>query len=219
MTEHLEQGSWEWKQARLGKYTASNFCRLMTNGRGTGTMGATCMTYMLDVMAERLTGRAQDEINGKALEWGHMNEPQARAMYCLIHGVRVQQVGFCVHPDFPDVGASPDGLVEGDPIGPGGVEIKCPMNSRIHLGYLEANELPKDYEWQVHGCMYVTGRKWWDFISFDPRMRDGLQLFTHRVLWDEEMMEDLGDRLQRVREQVEIRMAKVLTRVISDAQS
>lgn len=206
--EH-EQGSAEWHEARLGKITASRFCDMMTNGRGASTMGQTAYSYMYDIIAEILTGQAQDRIDNMAVRWGHENEPHARAMYCFHRNARVVKQGFLVHPDYPHVGGSPDGLVEGDAEGPGGVEIKCPMSSRIHLGYLEEGVVPTAYEWQVDGLMWVTGRKWWDFVSFDPRMPEGLQLFCVRQYRDDERIDSLSDRSKRFWEQLQIKLGKI----------
>jgi putative phage-type endonuclease len=210
--ESVEQGTVEWQKLRLGKITASRFKDMMTNGRGKDTMGQTAYSYMRDLITERLTGQPQDQIDNKALRWGNDNEPQARAMYCILQDVRVEQVGFIQHPAFPDVGCSPDGLVnEGADLGGagGGVEIKCPMNSRIHLSYIEEGGVPKEYHWQVQGSMWVTGRPWWDFVSFDPRMPKHLQLFVHREYADDEALDDLDHRARRFLEQLEVKLKKI----------
>ena len=197
------QGTEEWKRQRLGKITASRFCDMMTNGRGTGAMGKTAYSYMYDLIAERLTGEPQDEIISKHLDWGNANEPQARAMYCLISGRRVTQTGFIAMND--DIGGSPDGLV-GDS---GGVEIKCPSSSRIHLGYIEQCKVPNDYFWQVQGLMWVTGREWWDFVSFDPRMPEKYQLFVFREERDDQAIKELEFRAARFIEQMNIKLSKI----------
>lgn len=206
----MEQGSSEWFAARLGKVTASRFADVMTNGRGTGTMGQTAMSYMRELIAEELTGKPAGELSSKSLEWGTQTEPEARAMYCLHRHVRVVKEGFVQHPTRPRVGGSPDGLVEGDKDGPGGVEIKCPFNTSTHLSYIEWGQLPDQYAWQVHGLMWVTGRNWWDFVSYDPRLRDaGLNLFCVRVYKDDEMADDLQRRVTQFVEQLEIKLEKI----------
>jgi hypothetical protein len=206
-----EQGSPEWHQDRLGKITCSRFDAMMTNGRGSGTMGQTAYSYMYDILAEILTGIPADKVDVRAMQWGHENEPHARAMYCFHRNARVVKQGFLVHhdPAFHYCGGSPDGLVEGDAEGPGGVEIKCPQSSRIHLSYLEGGVVPKDYEWQVDGLMWVTGRKWWDFVSFDPRMPEGLQMFCVRRYRDEDTMDALAERAYRFWYQLEIKLGKI----------
>ena len=39
--------------------------------------------------------------------------------------------------------------------------------------------------------MECTGRQWCDFVSFDPRMPEHLQLFVVRFERDEERLDDL----------------------------
>jgi hypothetical protein len=87
----------------------------------------------------------------------------------------VEQVGLC-YSDDKKFACSPDGLVGED----GGLEIKCPLVA-THIGYLLNGELPSDYFQQVQGCLFVTGRKWWDFMSYSP----GLKPFIIRVKRDE----------------------------------
>lgn len=201
----VEQGSQEWHEQRLGMVTASRFKDVMTNGRGTGTMGATAYSYMYDLIAEKLTGVVQDAVDNHAVRWGNDNEPQARAMYAYQTGYSVDKVGFIKHPTIEGVGGSPDGLIGVD----GGVEIKCPKSSRIHFTYMEKGGVPKEYFWQVQGLLWITGREWWDFVSFDPRMPDEFQLFVHRERSDEEAHIDLERRAARFLEQMEVKLKKV----------
>lgn len=210
----MEQGSEEWRLARLAKITASRFSDVMTNGRARGTMGKTAFSYMRDLIAEELTGKPQDEIKAKAIDWGNENEPHARAMYCFLCSVRVVKIGFVQHPQLTRVGGSPDGLVDGDLEGPGGVEIKCPMNTRVHLEYLELDSCPDDYKWQVQGLMWVTGRKWWDFVSYDPRLEvAGLSLHRVRCRVDHDMHRELDTRIPRFIEQLEVKLKAIRSKI------
>jgi hypothetical protein len=93
------------------------------------------------------------------MERGKELESQARVWYEITHAP-VQQVGFCV-ADGGRTGCSPDGLVGGD----GGIEVKCPMMPN-YLDILESGEIPAEWLLQMHHCMYVTGRAWWDFVLY-----------------------------------------------------
>ena len=42
--------------------------------------------------------------------------------------------------------------------------------------------------------MWITGRAWWDFVSFDPRYPKELQLHVHRVERDDERIEQIDQR-------------------------
>ena len=51
------------------------------------------------------------------------------------------------------------------------VEIKCP-NSSTHVGWLRAKKVPAKHIKQIQCQLWVTGRSWCDFVSYDPRMID-----------------------------------------------
>ncbi len=181
---HLEQGTEEWKMARLGHVSASNLDAVMAKVK-TGE-AKTRLDYKIRVATEQITNAIQDSYSNQYMEWGIEQEPFARMAYEARTESFVEKTGFWKHPDIKWFGCSPDGLVGDD----GLIEIKCPK-STTHVKYLLDNELPSDYYWQVHGQMLVTGRKWVDFISFDPRMPEHKQLFIIRVNRDEEIMAQL----------------------------
>jgi len=181
---HLEQGTEEWKMARLGHVSASNLDAVMAKVK-TGE-AKTRLDYKIRVATEQITNAIQDSYSNQYMEWGIEQEPFARMAYEARTESFVEKTGFWKHPDIKWFGCSPDGLVGDD----GLIEIKCPK-STTHVKYLLDNKLPEDYYWQVHGQMLVTGRKWVDFISFDPRMPEHKQLFIIRVNRDEEIMAQL----------------------------
>jgi hypothetical protein len=135
-------------------------------------------SYLADLLAERLTGREtvqsyggdSDGDEGPAA-WGRQTEPFARAAYEQQTGSWVKLAGFIDHPTVPMSGASPDGLVEtpNSTAGPdGGVEIKCP-NTATHLETVRKGVIPTRHIQQMKWNMCCTRRRWWDFVSFDPR--------------------------------------------------
>jgi predicted phage-related endonuclease len=200
----VKQGTEEWRRARLGKVTSSRFAEVMTGGAG-----KTAHSYMLDLIGERLTGEPSEELRNKYVDWGHEHEASARAAYAWQlepgSGV-VTQVGFVPHPDLPeDVGGSPDGLVGDD----GLMEIKCPYTLKAHLQTLLSGEVPSEYFWQCQGNLWVTGRKWLDYVSFHPRLPEHLQLCVIRVERDEDQIEELERKVKRFVEQLHIKLDKL----------
>jgi putative phage-type endonuclease len=185
-----EQGTQEWLEARLGKVTASRFKDVMTNGRGSAA-SKTADSYMMELIAERLTQTPVNSFSTPATKWGNDNEDSARALYSWRTGKPVDQVGFATKKDNWDVGASSDGLVEED----GTVEIKCPYNPVNHLNTMQYNCVPKQYQWQIQGQLWVLQRKWCDFISFDPRMPESHRMVVIRVERDEELIDSLESRV------------------------
>ncbi len=199
----MKQGTEEWRRARLGKVTSSRFAEVMTGGQG-----KTAHSYLLDLLGERLTGQPSEELRNKYVDWGHEHEGSARAAYAWqLAGLwPVTQVGFVPHPDFPDdVGGSPDSLVSDE----GLVEIKCPFTLKAHLNTLLTQEVPSEYVWQCQGNLWVTGRKWLDYVSFHPRLPEGLNLCVIRVERDEDQIEELERKVKRFVEQLHIKLGKL----------
>jgi putative phage-type endonuclease len=173
----MEQGTSEWFAARCGKVTASRVADIIAKTK-TGP-SASRENYLAQIVCERMTGKPAESYSNAAMAWGTEQEPYARAAYELAKDVLVQEVGFVVHPLIEDAGASPDGLV-GDF---GLVEIKCP-NTATHIQTLLDQKVPEKYNTQMQWQMASTMRQWSDFVSFDPRMAEGLQIFIKRVEFD-----------------------------------
>jgi len=159
-THLCQQATEEWFKLRCGVATASEFDNLVTPEWKIRT-GATPETYLLKKLAERHLGSPQLSYSSGAMEQGVLREDEARAWYEFNRSAQVERVGFCTTDD-GKAGCSPDGLVGED----GGLEIKCP-EAHTHLRYLMAGVLPKDYAAQVQGSLFITGRKWWDFLSYN----------------------------------------------------
>lgn len=191
MTEPIEQGTEAWRRLRAGKITASCFKHVLAFSKPTKDRDAEPLeartTYMHQLAFERLTGEPIHEIHARSLAWGKTNEGRAREEYEIRTGYMVRQVDFIAHPDMPFVGCSPDSLVEEA----GGLEIKCPINEGIHLRTW-TNGMPEEHAPQVQGSMFVTGRKWWDFLSFDGRLGTSpMALYRQRIQRDEAYIKKL----------------------------
>ena len=157
-----EQGSFEWLAARLGIPSASMFAKIVTTK---GAWSTSADTYINQLVAERLTGEREEVFQSHHMIRGTELEPDARDLYSLMTNSEVIEVGFCLH-DTLAAGCSPDGLIGED----GGLEIKCPAPS-THVEYLRGGVLPSKYKQQVMGCLWITGREWWDFVSYHPTMK------------------------------------------------
>lgn len=194
-----EQRSIDWFAARLGRATGSKFNDIMS--RTKSGYSASRKNYAAELIIERLTGVPTETFTSAAMQWGTDNEPVARLQYSLETGNDVEETGFWQHDDL-DAGASPDGLIGEE----GLLEIKCP-NSATHIETLFKKKLPRQYQAQVQGQMWITGRKWCDFVSFDPRLPENAQLIIIRVERDDlyiaELEDEINDFLEEVEQQVE----------------
>jgi YqaJ-like viral recombinase domain len=204
------QRSEDWYAARLGKATASRFEDAIATKKQTekqkkdnlpGDPMQAQLDYLTELVVERLTQQPIQRFQNAAMTWGTEQEPAARAAYERITGRIVEETGFVAH-DTLMAGCSPDGLVDWD----GLIEIKCPYNSAVHIETL-LNGMPTDHIPQVQGQMWITGREWCDFVSYDPRMPAELQLHVQRIQRDPSFIADLEARitsfLQQVGTQVE----------------
>lgn len=180
----MEQRSEEWFAARLGKVTASRIGDVMAKTK-TG-YSASRANYMAQIIVERMTGKQTEMFTNAAMQWGTDTEPLARAAYEAKNNVMVDEVGLIDHPDIAMSGASPDGLVGEH----GMVEIKCP-NTATHIETLLTGKIDEKYIYQMQWQMACTGRKWCDFVSFDPRMDEELQLKVIPVKRDDELIKTI----------------------------
>lgn len=172
----------EWIDARLGRVTASRLSDVMAKGRS-GEPSRTRASYMAELICERLTGRQYEGFQSADMARGNELEADAKQAYAFIQGVDIQDGGFDLHPSVPDFGASPDSHVGSE----GHAEFKCPKSS-THLDTFLSGKIDREYLLQMQGQMACTGRKWCDFVSYDPRFPLDMQLFIKRVPRDDELI-------------------------------
>jgi predicted phage-related endonuclease len=139
------------------------------------------------------------------MQHGTDTEPLARAAYEALQDVLVDEVGFVPHPSIIMAGASPDGLVGDD----GLLEIKCP-NTATHIETLLSQSVPGKYNTQMQFQMACTGRQWCDFVSFDNRLPDELQLFVKRVPRDNEFIKQMEDEVVKFLNELDIKIAQLM---------
>ena len=183
------QGTPEWKEQRRGNVGASRIADIMATGKE-GKPAASRKNYMAELLVERLTGASQESYTSPAMQWGTEHEPEARAAYEAKTFRVVEETGFVMTPDGLRSGASPDGLVNGD----GLVEIKCP-NTATHIDTLLSKKIDRKYILQMQWQMYATGRKWCDFVSYDPRLPENLRIFVQRVERDDVLIDQIKNEV------------------------
>lgn len=171
------QGSEEWFESRLGFVTASNFHKVLNKKTGRGL-------YMRKLAAERLTGLMEESYKNEVMEKGIETEQEARCYYETVNDCEVEQVGFVMRDEW--IGGSPDGLVGKD----GLIEIKCPLSS-THIEIILSEKMPSFHIPQVQGLLWVTDRKWCDFVSFDPKILSR-PMFCVRIERDTEYFKRLA---------------------------
>lgn len=188
-----EQRSSEWFTVRKGKITSSEIWKIM--GSKKEGLGEVAKSYLLERVSEKLGGFSQPVI-GPALDWGTDLEDTARDIYAAATGLQVKPCSFYEVSEY--YGGTPDSLVGDD----GVLEIKCPYTSVNHFKYglitsdIEFKKTSPAYYYQCISHMAVTGRKWCDFISFDPRVGTDYMLFIYRLGRNEDEIKNMVERVE-----------------------
>lgn len=201
----MEQRTEEWFEARMGCVTASRTAEITAKTK-TG-YSASRANYMAELICEKLTGERQGGFSSAAMQFGTETEPQARMAYEIMTGAIVVETGFVLHPEIAGFGASPDGLIGED----GLIEIKCP-NTATHIETLLNDKVPAKYITQMHVQMLCTGRRWCDFVSFDPRLPVDMQMFVRRVEFDEALAKTIIAEVQKFIVEMETKIEQLKAR-------
>lgn len=172
-----EQRTPEWHAARAGRVTSSRANAVRAKPKSGSGEAVTRADYKLQLVTERLTGRAQeDDFTTVHIQRGIDLEPAARGRYEAVTGDILQECGFLLLNGW-EVGCSPDAYVGNFR---GIVGFKCPK-STTHIDYLKRRRLPPEYVPQATHEMWVTDAEFYDFCSYDDRLPEGLQFFHVRV--------------------------------------
>ena len=190
MTQDIAQRSPEWFAARCGSLGASQIADAIATGKDGKTQGATSTNLRAKLVVERLTGIQEDGFKNSAMQWGVDNEDGARMAYEALTGDFVTETGLHKHPFIEGTHASPDGLVGDD----GLLEIKCP-NSATHIETIKTAKIATKYIYQMQWQMRCADKGWCDFVSYDPRMPDGLRLWVKRVERDDAKIAELEENV------------------------
>lgn len=196
-------------KARLGRLTGSNFGKLVVKTKDrkgyTLSKGETATNLIFKVAWERLlmsgcisNGLGRLNVSSASMEHGLMFEQEAIQLYMQRTGNTVDyQQKFIEHDEF--IGGTPDGYVGED----GLIEVKCPFNGGLHLRGIYFNEIYNpEYTYQIQGYLWITGRKWCDFITYDPEVIPQLQLNIIRVERDEEVIAGISEVMELAKQRV-----------------
>lgn len=204
LAEAAQQRTQVWRDARAGKFTASEIYKIMTEPRNkkdreAGLWSEGAMTYILTKVAEEITGQVHETSAAYPLVWGEDMEPQAKEYFTRVTGKAVMHAGFKVFN--PHAGGSPDGFVED-----GLIEIKCPYNSTNQVNYLRLQSgleiaiAYPEYWWQMQANMIFNKRDKTYFVAYDPRFPDKYKMKILEVFANPEdqntLLEKLGKAIE-----------------------
>lgn len=160
--------SQKWHDARKNRMTASTFGRYMNRQK-----------VVTEAFLKSIFNKKQ--FTSAPTSYGISNEKTARQMYAKSQKVHVHDCGLVINPDFPFLGASPDGKVC-DQNQTGILEIKCPYSARDKTVQEAVDSYPNFFmerhgqslrlkrnhaHWyQVQGQLLVTGAAFCDFVTY-----------------------------------------------------
>ena len=161
--EKCEQGSEAWFSLKLGKPSASNASKIITND---GKPSKQRIGYLYELAGEIITGKREEGYKNANMELGNESEDESRKFFEITNSVDVVQVGVIYKDEERKFLCSPDGIVDNKY----GIELKNVL-PKTQVKYLLDNELPSEYFSQVQFSLYVTGFKYWMFLSYVPAMK------------------------------------------------
>lgn len=166
-TYHFDivQGTPQWDEIRAGKWSASRAGTIMG---GLNTEGLDDL--IMDIAWGRVHGSIEHATyKSAAMERGNNLEQGTRDRYEFIKDCAIVECGFVEHATIPNVGWSPDGLVNvAEGRWPHGIEAKNPL----HKAYMECKRtglIPAEYRWQVRWGMWVGELDSMDFLCDHPK--------------------------------------------------
>jgi putative phage-type endonuclease len=172
---NVEQGSEEWLKLRLGRITGTRLKSVV----GSKSVQE---TLIYELIAEQLSGQAEEVFVNNAMRWGTDHEAEAVSAYEELTGSKTETVGFCVSDEFSYLGLSPDRFIKKRGKYVKAVEVKAPSTKTV-IKYRLDGKVPSEYQWQVVNYFLVnTDLKELDFIIYDPRiLRPELRLTVINV--------------------------------------
>lgn len=147
LLDNLTQGSEEWKELRRGKITGTSAWKLLAG------------QSPQDIIKE---SEQESTFEGnKFTERGHILESEARKLYSEINQVEVREVGAILNDKYPNCLVSPDGVVGKD----GGIEIKSFLPEHMNDVW---EHLDNHIVAQVYWNLFLSERKFWDLVLYNP---------------------------------------------------
>lgn len=162
----LQSESKDWFMYRSGRITASrakDICTVKSYDSNISLLKTICYP-------------STKQFNSAATDWGKIHEIDGRNAY--IEKLKNDHINFSftisgliINPNFPYLGASPDGIINCDCCGKGCVEIKCPYSltkdkNIRSMTYLTSGKLNKNhqYNYQVQTQLLICGVTYVDFL-------------------------------------------------------
>jgi hypothetical protein len=160
----------EWQLSRLGKFTASEIYKLLTDpktkeAKENGYLSDTAKSYILEKAVETFTGYRK-QYSCDAMDHGVRNELEAFESFCEISGLDFEMTSSQFYSINEYSGASPDGVLYNDLDIVAVLDVKCPFSPQsffeqkkmvIDSSSPKYQNVPKNYYYQMQMQMMATG--------------------------------------------------------------
>jgi hypothetical protein len=217
--KHIAQGSDQWDQIRVGRFTSSEIHRLMgtayremtpeelkarpKSGKGSavkrievyGELSDKAETYIKEKVAETITGIKKETSYAYPLVYGKEMEPNAVEYFQRKTGLECEEIGFIAFGDH--AGGSPDRKT------PDGIlEVKCPYSIEMQIDYLmltdqwDLKRMKPEYFWQCQSNLLFTNAEVCHFITYDPRYPETHRMTHIQVKPDEDAFNAIVKKLE-----------------------
>jgi len=191
---NLDQGSDSWFAEKLGKPSASNINKIITND---GKFSKQREGYLFELAGEILSGKSENGYKNVIMEQGNIREDESRAYLELTQGIELQRTGVIYKDERKRFLCSPDGINEALGFG---AELKNPL-AKTQVKYLLNGVLPSEYFGQVQMALYITGFNYWWFLSYVPNMTPLLLKVEPDIKYQEALEKELNafcDELDKI---------------------
>ena len=176
----IVQGTDEWLALKHGVLSASTLKNVITAKTLKVSAAANNRVFYDEILSQRIDETLQDNYLSYDMQRGLEDETYAVQQYAKEYRQEYQYCGFIINSSlgFP-FGFSPDALIDED----GFLEIKSKLPKLQiktildHICGRTEDPIPSEHMMQVQAGLFVTQRKWCDFISFC----NGNQMMTVRV--------------------------------------
>ncbi|OFX18315.1 MAG: hypothetical protein A2033_00570 [Bacteroidetes bacterium GWA2_31_9] len=194
-----------WYTARIGKFTASNFGKIMSIPSNKNVVfSKTALNTIEKAAAQLYYNDYFEKGDNEASTWGQDNEVKALNEFCKRTGFRFEDAGFIQSAEIEDIGCTPDAYILDESTSEKLIaEVKCPFSSNNHKLYsrkISSKETLKEispyYYWQTQGEMLVTGANNCYFISYDPRIKTDKNIHFVKIIKDEKAILFLQNKLK-----------------------
>jgi len=150
----FEQRSEEWFKQRENAITASDIPTVL---------GENSYKRPWNLLVDKCNANPKPFVGNDHTRWGQHYEDIAIEKYAERYNKKVLFFGLIMHPDYPWLGGSPDGITTDGIL----LEVKCPPKREIIMG-----EIPHHYRSQVLLNMEVCNLDTAHFIEYRPGKSD-----------------------------------------------